>query len=36
MISIPSGLVDQIIHEFGKDGQIEILQEECGELIRGC
>lgn len=36
MISIPSGLVDQIIHEFGKDGQIDILQEECSELIYAC
>lgn len=36
MISIPSGLVDQIIHEFGKDGQIDILQEECAELIQAC
>lgn len=36
MISIPSGLVDQFIHEFGKDGQIDILQEECAELIQAC
>lgn len=36
MISIPSGLVDQFINEFGKDDQIDILQEECAELIQAC
>ena len=36
MFGIPDYFVDKCVEHFGSYGQIDILQEECAELIKAC
>ena len=36
MFGISNNFVDQCLIRFDKDDQIDILQEECAELIKAC
>ena len=36
MFGISDNFINQCVAHFGSDGQLDILQEECAELIKAC
>lgn len=36
MFGISNNFINKCIEHFGADGQLDILQEECAELIKAC
>jgi len=36
MFGISSNFINKCVEHFGADGQLDILQEECAELIKAC
>ena len=36
MFGISDNFIDQCVEHFGSEGQLDILQEECAELIKAC
>jgi len=36
MFGISDDFIEQCVNHFGSEGQLDILQEECAELITAC
>lgn len=36
MFGISDNFIEQCVEHFGSEGQLDILQEECAELIKAC